>query len=122
MLLYSRNSLAVEPADKLVYVLVALEAMLIQNETEPITKNLAERMAFLIGKDVDSRRAVIANVSETYRLRSLFVHHGNSIEDLETLSKFMVNAWSCFHNLAFYQDRVTTKEELIAALEDRKLA
>jgi len=122
MLLYSRNSLAVEPADKLVYVLVALESILIQNETEPITKNLGERMAFLIGKDVEGRRAVIANVSDTYRLRSSFVHHGNSIEDLETLSKFMVNAWSCFHNLVFHQDRLKTKEELIAALENRKLA
>ena len=122
LLLYSRNSLAVEPADKLVYILVALESILIQNETEPVTKNLGERMAFLIGKDVDSRRAIIANVSETYRLRSGFIHHGNSVEDLETLSMFMVNAWSCLHNLVFHQDRLSTKEDLITTLENRKLA
>jgi len=121
-LLYSRNSLAVEPADKLVYILVALESILIQNETEPITKNLGERMAFLIGKDVDSRRAIIANVSKTYKLRSRFVHHGNSVEDLETLSTFMVNAWSCLHNLVFHQDRLSTKEDLITTIENRKLA
>lgn len=121
LLLYSRNSLVAEPSDKLVYILVALESVLLQNDHEPIVQNIAERMAFLIGKDVDGRKDIIANASATYRLRSAFVHHGNSVEDLDTLSTFMVNAWSCFHNLAFHQERVTTKEQLIAALEERKL-
>jgi len=121
LLLYSRHSLAAEPADKLVYIMVALESVLIQNETEPITKNLGERMAFPIGKDVVGRRAVIVNVSETYKLRSRFVHHGDSIGDLETLSTFMINAWTCLHNLIFHQDRLSTKEELITTLENRKL-
>jgi hypothetical protein len=76
----------------------------------------------LTPRDVDSRKAVVANVADTYRLRSRFVHHGNSVGDLETLSTFMLNAWTCFYNLVFHQDRVVNKEQLITVLEDRKLA
>jgi hypothetical protein len=122
LLLYSRNSVAVEPSDKLVYILVALESILLRNDTEPIMKSLGERMAFLIGKDIESRKAIIANVAEAYRLRSAFVHHGHSVSDLDILSTFMLNAWTCFHNLVFHQDRLDSKDQLIAALEERKLA
>jgi hypothetical protein len=50
LLLYSRNSIAIEPADKLVYILVPLESMLVRNENKPLAKNVGERMAFLIGE------------------------------------------------------------------------
>jgi hypothetical protein len=63
-----------------------------------------------------------ANAVETYKLRSSFIHHGNSIADLETLSAFMLNAWTCFHNVLFNVDRFQTKDELIVALEDRKMS
>ena len=75
-----------------------------------------------IGKDVDGRRAIIGNLSEAHKLRSRFVHHGNSAGELDTLSRFMVNAWNCLYNLLFHQDRLSKKEELITALENRKLA
>ncbi len=122
LLLYSRNSVAVEPSDKLVYILVALESILLRNDTEPITKSLGERMAFLIGKDIESRKAILANVAEAYRLRSAFVHHGNSVSDVDILSIFMLNAWTCFHNLLFHRDYLDSKDQLIASLEERKLA
>jgi len=85
-------------------------------------KNLGERMAFMIGKDVASRKAIVANTSDTYQLRSAFVHHGNSVGDLETLRVLMLNAWTCFYNALSGQDRIQDKEQLITALEDRKLA
>lgn len=122
LLMYSRNSVASDPADKLVYILVALESLLLRNENEPIGKNIGERMAFLTGDTLEARKSVLANVTETYRLRSSFIHHGNSIQDLETLSTFMLNAWTCFYNLLMSVDRYRTKDELIGALEDRKMS
>lgn len=121
LLRYSRNTIASDPADKLVHILVSLESMLLRNDGEPISKNLSERMAFLIGDSLENRKTIVANVQEIYRLRSSFIHHGNSIDDLETLSVFMTNAWACFHNLLGYIQSVKSKDELINLLEDRKM-
>jgi hypothetical protein len=122
LLIYSRNSVAIEPADKLIFILVAVESMLLRNSNEPIGQNIGERMAFLIGNSLETRKAIVANVDEVYRLRSSFIHHGNSISDLEVLSTFMLNAWTCFVNLLGNADHFQTKDALISALEDRKLS
>jgi hypothetical protein len=34
----------------------------------------------------------------------------------------MLNAWTCFYNLVMSADRYRTKDELISALEDRKMS
>src|SRR5439155_23752510 len=67
LLIYSRNSVAITSADKLVYVLVGLESVLLRNSNEPLGKNIGERMAFLVGDSLDSRQAVVANVDEIYK-------------------------------------------------------
>jgi hypothetical protein len=79
LLLYSRNSTVSEISDKLVFVVVSLESMLLRDSNEPITKNIGERMAFLIGTSVEEREAIIQNVDAAYRIRSKFIHHGNSV-------------------------------------------
>jgi hypothetical protein len=43
LLLYSRNSTASETTDKLVFVLVSLESMLLKDANEPISKNIGEQ-------------------------------------------------------------------------------
>jgi hypothetical protein len=111
-----------KPADKLVYIFVALESMLLRNSNEPLGKNIGERMAFLIGNSLESRKAVVANVDAIYEIRSSFLHHGEHVEDLEVFSTFMLNAWTCFTVLLENANRYQTRDQLIAALEDRKLA
>lgn len=122
LLVYSRNSLAVQPADKLIYILVALESILLRNESEPIGQNVSERMAFLCGNSLAARKAIVANAKEVYRLRSAFVHHGQSIKDVEALSTFMLNAWTCFYNLIMTSEHYQTKDDLILAIENRKMS
>ena len=122
LLLYSRNSITLNPADKLVFVLVSLESLLLRDSNEPITKNIAERIAFLIGTSVDDRRRIIKDVDETYRLRSKFIHHGRSIEESEVVERFLEHAWHSFHAMLQYIDSVPTKAALLEALENRKLS
>ena len=122
LLMYSRNSVAIEPADKLVYILVGLESMLLRGENEPLAKNVGERMAFLVGESKEKRIAVNENAVEVYRHRSGFIHNGRSIKDLDVLTTFMLNAWTCFNVLLVNMDRYQTKGQLIDALEDRKMA
>ncbi len=122
LLIYSRNSIAKETSDKLVFILVALESMLLRDDNEPIQKNVGERMALIAGTTVEERKAIVTNLGEVYKLRSKFVHHGQSPEDIEPLYHFMVNAWTCFCNLIGWQKRFATKDDLISWLESRKLS
>lgn len=122
ILLYSKNTLADDPSDRLVYILAALESMLLKDGNEPIEKNLGERMAFLIGQTIEARRAVVRNTAETYRHRSSFVHHGQLIKELEAVAEFMRNSWMCFSALVRHVGTYQSKSQLIDALEQRKMS
>jgi Apea-like HEPN len=53
---------------------IALEALLIANESEPLTRALSERAAFLLSRDAVMRRALSRNVRKFYTARSAVVH------------------------------------------------
>jgi hypothetical protein len=122
LFIYARCTMAKDPADKLVYVLVALESLFLRNNTESIQQNLAERMAFLIEKEVQERREVIKSVKKAYSIRSSFVHHGASIDDFESLEKFMLYAWCAILKIISATKSVKTKDELLDHLDELKLA
>ncbi|MCA1636394.1 MAG: hypothetical protein LC802_22560 [Acidobacteria bacterium] len=123
--MYSKSALAKDFADRLVYMLIALESMFLRNNSEPIVDNISERMALFAGQTVSERRAIVSNVKKTYGLRSAFVHHGRGIgiDEITTLEKFMVTAWRCMQSLIGYAaDGSATKVILLDRLEDMKLS
>ena len=101
LILYSRQTLAVEVSDKLVFTLSALESMLLRDSSEPIQKNLGERMAFLIGQSAPHLYFNLTTTTETYKIRSAFVHHGQTARHVDTVDRFLLNAWTTFSRL-FY--------------------
>ena len=118
ILLYSRSTREKDLAGRLVYMLVAIESILLRNTTEPLQQNVGERMAFLIANNVERRKAVIRNLKAAYSLRSRFVHHGHTIDELATVTNFMLDAWMQLAK----SSRFDTKEQLIDHLEAMKLA
>ena len=90
MILHSRQSQAIEPSDKLVFALVALESILLRDTTEPIQENLGLRMAFLTGRSIQERKEIVRNVKDAYNARSAFVHHGQKTSQIEALNQFLV--------------------------------
>lgn len=122
LLLYSRATLESRLSEKLLYIVVAIESILLKNENEPIQSNIAERIAFSIGKTPDERKKIVQNVKATYALRSKFVHHGHGIDDLTTVRQFMHYAWLFFMSLVTIQNTIKKTDELISLLEDRKFA
>ena len=122
LILYSRQALAVEVSDKLVFTLSALESMLLRDGNEPIQKNLGERMAFLIGQTAQQRKNIVKNIDEVYRIRSAFIHHGQTPRDVETVDHFLVNAWTSFSRLMDLSTEYQTKDALVGALEDLKMS
>ncbi len=121
LLLYSRNAVVQDPADKLVFIFASLESMLLRTDSEPVQKNVAERMAFLIGENVEARKQLIANVLAIYGRRSSFLHHGSHVDATDALATFMLNAWACFYTLLEKRQTFATKDSLIEAIEERKL-
>lgn len=122
LLLYSRSTREKDLAGKLVYTLVAMESVLLRNDTEPIQQNIGERMAFINADTVEKRQEIIRNLKAAYALRSRFVHHGHTIEERETIWHFMFNAWFLFTTLAKVSQGYETKEDLIEDLEAIKLS
>ena len=64
------------PYDRLVKLTVALESLLILDESEPVASTLADRTALLLGKKYSDRKAIFEFVKRMYRRRSGVVHHG----------------------------------------------
>lgn len=122
LFIYARSATAKDPADKLVYILVALESLFLRNNTEPIQQNLAERMAFLIEGTIESRRNLIRDVRKVYAIRSSFVHHGATIDDFDTLGRFMLHAWKAITAIIPAIATISTKEAFLDQLDNRKLA
>jgi hypothetical protein len=121
MLLYSRNSLFDDPANRLVYILAALESVLLRDSNEPVEKNIGERLAFIVGITPEERIAIRDNVTEIYGTRSAFLHHGRALREMDSLELFMGYVWRAFFGLIHDVDKFRTKEDLIASLERRKM-
>ncbi len=122
LLIYSRNNLTTDLSEKLLFVLVALEALLLRDGSEAIQGNLAERLAFLAGPTLQDRKAIVASTRKIYKLRSNFVHHGKSIEDVDTLEHFLQYAWNALASVLANVDRFPTRQDLVLSLDDRRLA
>ena len=57
---------------------IALESLLISNESEPLSKTLSERAAFILSSDPDARRNISKVVKNFYNVRSGIVHGSES--------------------------------------------
>ena len=118
---YRRAVISPEPAEKLIFVFVALEMLLVRDGNESLQDNVATRMAFLIGADVQGRRQIVKTVKEAYALRSKFIHHGNMQVRAEEADPFLLAAWRCLLELVNAIDRFASKDDLLNDLDDRKL-
>jgi hypothetical protein len=122
LILYSKSTLAKDPASKLVGVLVALESMLLKDGSEPIQQNLSERIAFLFSpeKRIEIKRSVI----RAYGLRPMFIHHGRRIEtdEIDELREFLLNVWGALHGLVNLTTRCTDKAQFFRMFEETKMS
>ena len=122
--LHARHSVATEIAHKLVFVVAAAESIFLKNSSEPIQKNLGERLAFLIGTTLDERRKLIRNVDEFYKIRSGLIHHGREVPESQkdVVDEFFFNVWFSFATLLRARDRWKNRDAMFNTLEDRKLS
>jgi hypothetical protein len=118
---YYRGISSPDPAEKLIYVFVALEMILLRDSNEAIQDNMAMRMAFIIGHTIEERRSIIAKVKAGYALRSAFIHHGVQVGDVTAANEFLNVAWFTLVQLLGAARQHHDQSDLIKALDDRKL-
>ena len=122
LLIYSKCSIARELSEKLIFVLVALECLLLKDQSEPIQVSIGERMAFMLGTSPKERKEVVGLVKKVYAQRSKFIHHGQPTADIESLRSFFRDAWAVLLSAVKLTKRLTKKEELLDYLEERKFS
>lgn len=108
------------PNNRLVYAMSALEHLFLRSEHEPIQNGVGERLAFILAKESDRRRAILANFKRAYALRSKQVHHLATVDDEETLSEFFVNAWLGVHRAIQVSRSYKTQTEFLDAIDEVK--
>jgi len=99
---------------------IAMETLLIRDNTEPITGNLAERTAFLLGDSLEARLELRKLVSTLYGTRSRITHHGstdNAVASLETLQNI---CFDLLYKITDVVDQYKTIKDLIVWIDELK--
>jgi hypothetical protein len=114
---YSEGVASFETINRLISTMSALEHLLLRDGKEQIQSGVGDRIAFLIGADVESRRAIVANFKDAYGIRSQQVHHLSGVADEDVLQRFFINAWLTIRQALRVMPKYKTKEEFLDALD-----
>ena len=118
LLLYSKSSISNDLSDRLVFILVALEYLLLKNKSEAITRNFARRFSVLLGENDERRAELEQRVRDIYKSRSNFIHHAEKVRDMELLTNFMRDAWCLMMRVLLeLSDRYQTKADFISSID-----
>lgn len=118
--IYSRVSISISPLDKLVFLLAALETLLLETQTEPIQSTVGDRLAFFLARAQEERRKIVLLTRESYGARSRYLHHGSESIPQEGLTEFFRYCWMFFHRVTRMNQRWATRAELIETLNQVK--
>ena len=119
---YSRGSSSLDPGDRLVFVLRALESFLLTSDQGTIAQTLAERVALVAGKTADERLTIIKNFKKVYGFRSRLVHQGLSFSDQDELREFYKTSWFFMMQAIRLSQLHQTRESLVESLEKQKFS
>ena len=120
--LYSKAAYTSDSLEKIVFVLSALESLLLKSSNEPIQQNLSERVAVFVEETLDTRKSAIRHIRRAYDMRSRYLHHGNQEDDAPVVKAFLEIAWKFFIYLLANADRFEHAHAMIDAIDDHKLS
>jgi hypothetical protein len=120
LLTFSKGLTLADVNDRLVHTLSALEGLLLKDASEPIQQNLADRMAFTLYSDPQSRMDAAQNVKIVYGMRSRYIHHRKSLRDEAELERFTINSGLFLTHTLKVARTYNTKADFISAIDKRK--
>ena len=119
--LYGRSSTLSDPADKLTYIFAALEALLSADRTQSFD-DWADRLIMFVDKAAAGRKDALRITRNMFARRLSFVHSEHSMQDLETLEKFMMIAWTFFMNVVGNANTFKFRADFIRAIDNSILS
>lgn len=123
IMIYSKSVISHEIYDKILYILVAIETMLLKTDTEPIQQNIGQRLSFLVANNLAERKKVIKTIKDIYSIRSKYIHHGViDFKDDELMRNFMNYAWKGFIRMLDLMDKFSTRMEFVEYLDNLLLS
>jgi hypothetical protein len=119
LFLFDKSLTASELQDKLVFLNVCLETLLLKDAGEPIKKSVGQRFAYLATDETDDRKELITSYSEIYDLRSKYIHHGRKTKvDYEKIDLFQQNLWNVLSKALRNRERFEDNYEFIKHIDD----
>lgn len=124
LLIYSHSAPASTLPDKLLYVLTALETVLIDSDN-PVPNNIAQQivgegLALFNGRALKERKDILAGVRVAYDLRHSLLRRDETRDELESLREFFFQS-RLFFTYLLQNLHLKTKKAFLEALEVRKL-
>ena len=118
LVIYFKSLYTDSSSEKLIFMIVSIEAFFIRNENEPITDNISRRLAYFIENDSLSRKNTIGIIKTAYSLRSKYMHHGKTVEDLNNVKEFMLIVKTFFIMIVSQKSKWKTTDQFLDYLED----
>lgn len=115
---YTKAISSREYHDRLVFILVSIETLLLKDRIESIQKNVERRLAALTGSNNNSHLDVISLLDKAYHHRSSYLHHGETISDMNTLRALQLIIWTAIERTVHLTTKFNTKDDLIKYLDD----
>ena len=106
--------------DRLIKLFITLEALLIFDEHEPLSNNISERSAFIVGRKYKERKNIKSFLKEMYDYRSAHIHHGKSKIDPIKLDQFTRIVRNIIITLILIKDRHKLTETNIKSWFEKK--
>lgn len=118
-ILYSKSAYTGDPLEKLVFILSALESLLLKkNKKQYIKQVLANRISTFLTSDSEKREEIRENVREVYKIRSKYLHHGLNAPYLKQVEIFMNHIWLFFSFLIKQVQIHETKHEFLMQIDN----
>jgi hypothetical protein len=115
--LFSKSVVLGDLLDKLVYIIASLETIFLRDSSEPIQSALSQRLAFVVEQTPERRKNVVTLVKDTYHIRSSYLHHGQTNDDLKTVTALSIVASSAIRNLVNKRKSYSCRKEFLDSLE-----
>ena len=102
---------------KLVYAMMAVEALLHKDRNEEIRK-MWPRFASILANNQAEYDKNVKFGRDIYDVRSRLLHHGEDVEDIEKVKEFLELVYSFMTKVLDASKRFTTKQEFLASIKD----
>jgi hypothetical protein len=105
LLIYARQHLTVDPVEKTIFTISAVETLLFGGQTKLDQRATKRRLSGFLAGQPAVKEHIFTCVKAAYDFRNNFLHHGRSIADTRQVENFLLVVWCFFTRVLSQQHR-----------------